>query len=374
MRIGLLQASCLTMNPAICGGIERVELSELEHLRRLGHRTSLYVGNLVGRAEGVKLLGNLTGSGRSRKGPYYYRLALEMLYYLQFAVREARADIHHGHYTPMLPLFSGRRAIVHFHGMGIHEPIAYRMFRRRYHRGTYVFCSQFVMDQYSKTYLDIPKNSLKVVYNGIDTERFTPPQGKKTGKLKRVIFYGGWIPVKGIFQAIETARILEKRRSDFEFVIGGSAKGHYGDFGWADPDQMEEEVRKRAAGLSRCRFPGNINYAELPDLLRTCDIGVMPSVYPDPFPLVTLEMMASGLPVAAFANGGVKEQVDDGQTGFLVEGNSPAGLARAVERLLDDETLLSRMSAAARQRTLDKFTWEQHCGRLVEIYRVMMGR
>jgi glycosyltransferase involved in cell wall biosynthesis len=364
LKIALLQASCLTMNPAICGGIERVELSELEHLGLLGHRAELFVGKLKGTARDIRRLPDPQAGG----GPYYLRLAREMLYHLRFRARASWADVFHGHYTPMLPLFGGGKSIVHFHGLGINEMPGYRLFRKRYHRGHLVFCSRYVRDKYPELYPGFPQKNQHVVHNGIDVARFRPEPGRRPGRVRRIVFYGGWIPIKGIFEAVETARLLEGKRGDFEVVIGGSARGHYRDFGWADPGQMEAEVAKRSAGLRRCRFIGDIRYADLPDLLRSCDIGLMPSTYNDPFPLVTLEMMASGLPVAAFANGGVPEQVADGQTGFLVEGNSPAGLARAVERLLDDETLLARMSAAARQRTLDLFTWERHCRELEAVY------
>lgn len=369
MKIAFLQASCLTMNPAICGGIERVELSELEHLNRMGHRAGLFVAKMIGRGDNITRLPD----PQAGEGPYYARLAQEMLYHLRFRARAAWADIFHGHYTPMLPLFAGGRAVVHFHGLSINEMAGYRFFKNRYHRGHLVFCSNYVRNKYPQLYPGFPAGNQHVIHNGIDTKIFRPDPGRKPGRVKRIVFYGGWIPIKGIFEAIEAARLLEAKRGDFEMIIGGSARGHYKDFGWADPDQMEAEVRKRASGLKRIRFIGDIKYADLPGLLQTCDIGLMPSTYQDPFPLVTLEMMASGLPVAAFANGGVPEQLADGETGFLIEGNQPQDLARAVERLLDDERLLARMSEAARQRTLDLFTWERHCLRLMSLYQSMLG-
>lgn len=371
MRIALLQASCLTMNPAICGGIERVELSELEHLRRLGHRASLYVGNLVGRAEGVKLLGNFSGSRRSRKGPYYYQLALDMLYYLQFAAREARADIHHGHYTPMLPFFSGRKAIVHFHGMGIHELIGYSRFKERYHSGRYVFCSRFVQGQFEGLYPEVPKDHLHVVHNGIASDIFKPSGKRGKRARKNIIVYGGWIPIKGMLEAVQAGVLMNRMGCDFHLYVGGSADSHYSDFGWCDPREYDRMVRDAAKGNDNITFIGPIEYARLPDVLRDMDIGLMPSTYEDPFPLVTLEMLASGLPVVAFGNGGVLEQIDEGRTGFLVAGNSVEGMAQKAALLVRDDGLLEEMSGNARTAVMERFTWERHCRELEAVYAQM---
>jgi glycosyltransferase involved in cell wall biosynthesis len=328
----------------------------------------LYVGNLVGRAEGVKLLGNLSGSGRSRKGPYYFRLALEMLYYLQFAAREARADIHHGHYTPMLPLFSGRRAIVHFHGMGIHELIGYRRFKERYHAGRYVFCSRFVQGQFEAVYPDIPKDHLHVVHNGIATEIFRPPEKREKRARKNVIVYGGWIPIKGILEAVQAGALMNRMGCDYHLYVGGSADSHYSDFGWCDPAEYDRKVRKAAEGLNNVTFLGPLEYARLPGILRDMDVGLMPSTYEDPFPLVTLEMLASGLPVVAFGNGGVLEQIDEGKTGFLVAGNSVEGMAEKTALLVNNQGLLETMGLKARETVLERFTWERHCRGLEAVY------
>jgi glycosyltransferase involved in cell wall biosynthesis len=68
----------------------------------------------------------------------------------------------------------------------------------------------------------------------------------------------------------------------------------------------------------------------------------------EPFGYAPLEAAACGLPVVAQAEGGVRETVIDGETGFLVDNQSELHLA--LDRILDDDGLARRMGAAARYR------------------------
>jgi glycosyltransferase involved in cell wall biosynthesis len=71
----------------------------------------------------------------------------------------------------------------------------------------------------------------------------------------------------------------------------------------------------------------------------------------DGVPNVLLEAMAVGVPVIAGAAGGVAEAVEDGQSGLLVEPESPELLADAIERVLGDSELRARLVAGGFERT-----------------------
>lgn len=374
MKIALLQAQSITMNVDICGGLERVELAQMETLAKRGHRVKLYVSRLVGAKPGVKKITALFVPNYRQRLLYYLAVLSGFFYYLNYLLRTVRADILHGHYTPLLPLLAPDRCLVHFHGLGIYELLWYARFKKRYHRGHYVFCAEHIKNDFEEIYPGIPKTQLHVVYNGIDTEMFRPGAKKERKRIKRLIFYAGWIPTKGIYDVLEMARLLEKKRSDIEIYYGGSAYGHYKGFTWGDPDEINAKVRKLAENLTTVKFIGPIVYGDLPGVLRDADIGLVPSTNPDPFPLVPLEMMASGLPVVAYANGGLKESIVDGQTGYLVQTERPDLLAEAVERLLDDDGLRWKMGETACRLVQERYTWERHCLQLEGIYEGIVGR
>jgi len=83
--------------------------------------------------------------------------------------------------------------------------------------------------------------------------------------------------------------------------------------------------------------------------------------------------MRAGLPVVATDVGGVREEVVEGQTGFLV----PRGDVRAARDrlglLLADPTLRERMGAAGRRRYEDMFSLDRMLKKTLEVYRDVMG-
>lgn len=82
-------------------------------------------------------------------------------------------------------------------------------------------------------------------------------------------------------------------------------------------------------------------------------VGIVPSIWPEPFGIVLIEAMAGGSPVIASQIGGIAEIVIDGETGLLVPPGEPPALRAALARLIDDPALCRRMGEAARQRAAD---------------------
>jgi glycosyltransferase involved in cell wall biosynthesis len=83
---------------------------------------------------------------------------------------------------------------------------------------------------------------------------------------------------------------------------------------------------------------------------RRCAIGVVPSVWAEPFGIVVIEAMAAGRPVIASRSGGIAEIIEDGVSGVLVEPADAEALAAALRRLIDDPAERRRLGAAAQQR------------------------
>lgn len=93
----------------------------------------------------------------------------------------------------------------------------------------------------------------------------------------------------------------------------------------------------------------------LAGLFEAADVLVYPSLA-DNHPLVILEAMARGLPVAAYAVGGVVEQVVEGETGLLAPALDEQALARSAARILSGAALARAMGVKARDRTQRLFS------------------
>lgn len=107
-------------------------------------------------------------------------------------------------------------------------------------------------------------------------------------------------------------------------------------------------------------------------LIQTMDVVVIPSLY-DPFPLVTLEVMALGRPIVGSAVGGIPEAVDDGRTGLLVPPRDPAAIAQALLTLLDHPDLRAEMASAGRARAKHEFSPGVITAQYAGLYRRLLA-
>ena len=119
--------------------------------------------------------------------------------------------------------------------------------------------------------------------------------------------------------------------------------------------------------------------------IKTCDLGYVTNdrlkaiafsaadllVYPtrfDNMPLVLLESMACGTPMASFRVGGVPDLVRPGITGHLAEPEDAEDLSRGIVQLLEDEPLRVHMGRQCRAIALEEYSLELHLKRHVELY------
>jgi D-inositol-3-phosphate glycosyltransferase len=99
----------------------------------------------------------------------------------------------------------------------------------------------------------------------------------------------------------------------------------------------------------------------------------MPSLW-EGMPLAALEAMAMGVPVVASAVGGLREMIDDGQSGFLIDGRDPGRYAAAVRRLSADPEQRARIVARARQVVTERFAWGAAQEVYLDLYRAALAR
>jgi glycosyltransferase involved in cell wall biosynthesis len=103
-----------------------------------------------------------------------------------------------------------------------------------------------------------------------------------------------------------------------------------------------------------------------------CALGVIPSVWPEPFGLVALEAMAAGRAVVASRIGGLTDIVADGSTGRLVDPGDPDALAAGITELLAAHGPRAAMGTAARER-VSRFAPEAVVPRILAAYDTVLS-
>jgi glycosyltransferase involved in cell wall biosynthesis len=155
---------------------------------------------------------------------------------------------------------------------------------------------------------------------------------------------------KGVDVLLEAARLV---RAPLRLEI-------YGDGSL----RRELEQQAQAAGVD-ARFHGFIT--DLRDRLADLDVLVQPS-RADNLPLAILEAMAAGLPVVGTRVGGIPELVADGETGFVVDAESPTALAEALERVAESPGPRLELGRRGRERVNEHFSSAGVARRMVELY------
>lgn len=213
----------------------------------------------------------------------------------------------------------------------------------------------FTVSNYIKKKVELVKYAKGyVVYNGIDLENF---QGSINRSLSResfglcnddfVVVYTGRIEkIKGIKELLEAFLLLSPNKDIKLLVVGGNLDENANDDGFMD------EVHRLALSIGKqVVFAGFQMYSNIPEILRLCDIAVIPSICEDALTMVSLEDMAVGLPLIVTRSGGIPEAVDE-ECAIIVdkEFNLPLKLKDSILQLYNDKDLRIRMSLHAKER------------------------
>jgi glycosyltransferase involved in cell wall biosynthesis len=199
------------------------------------------------------------------------------------------------------------------------------------------------------------ERGVRVVYNGV---RQMPLRSRtETGEF-RIGVIGRISPEKGQADFLRAARILHETAPQCRFLICGAPL-------FSDPSAMRycADLQALAEGLP-VEFAGWTENVE--GVLAALDLLAVPSASVDATPRVILEGFASGVPVVAFASGGIPEIIEHGVTGFLVEERSPSELAFAIRDIMREPRRLREVAESARARARTEFSLERYRAQMIE--------
>jgi glycosyltransferase involved in cell wall biosynthesis len=210
----------------------------------------------------------------------------------------------------------------------------------------------------------VPAMPVQVLYQGIDTDCFSPGPGdgaeldrrgglEPAGDVVRIGLVAAYARWKGQDLFLESAGRLLAVRPGLPvrfFLVGGAIYQ-------TDGSQFSEaELRALAAGRGLAGRVGFVPFQSSPaEVYRALDVVVHCSRRPEPFGRVIVEAMSCGRAVIACRPGGAAEIFTPGHDALGIPANDAAALAEAIERLADDPELRRRLGQAGRQTVLERF-------------------
>ncbi|MFN7997188.1 MAG: glycosyltransferase family 4 protein [Bryobacteraceae bacterium] len=197
--------------------------------------------------------------------------------------------------------------------------------------------------------------SARIVYNGVRTcapVRSTGPE-PRIGVISRIA------PEKGQADFLRAARLIHRDLPECRFLICGA------------PLFTTPEATRYAAGVKSLADDLPVTFTgwqrDVYGVLAGLDLLIVPSAAVDATPRVILEAFAAGVPVVAFASGGIPELIEHQVTGFLVEQASPKALAWTVLNLLGRERYkLAHVAENARIKATTAFSLERYQAQMLE--------
>jgi spore coat protein SA len=188
-----------------------------------------------------------------------------------------------------------------------------------------------------------------VMYNGADEESFHPAAATVVPITPTILFVGRLVPEKGVHVLLEAMRLLAQQGVRLQAKIIGSVG-----FGGTGSSPYAEAVRRSCP--ENTEFIPHMAGDRLAEQFRSASIFCCPSTWEEPFGMVNVEAMASGLPVVASAVGGIPEIFTQGG-GLLVRRNSAVELANALKSLVENEPERARLGAQAYSIFQQRFRW-----------------
>ncbi len=165
-----------------------------------------------------------------------------------------------------------------------------------------------------------------------------------------------------VVRAVGASKLRESQK--LQLIIGGGSTP--GNSDGIERDRIEGIINE--LGMNEITtLPGRLCQTVLPTYYAAADVCVVPSHY-EPFGLVAIEAMASGTPVVASDVGGLQFTVVPEETGLLAPPQNVPAFTDAIDRILMSQQWRDELGKAARERVINKFSWDGVASALSELY------
>ena len=258
------------------------------------------------------------------------------------------------------------KLIYHFHNKGVNTRkdrfIDNLLYRFVFKNSDAILLSKFL---YSDVHSYLSEAKIHICPNGIP-EMSQPPGDttRKEREIVKILFLSNLIESKGVYDLLEACLILKHKRIPFECNFVG---------GEGDINAAQFQYKVQNLGLSnQVNYLGKKFGNEKNQAFKDTDIFAFPT-YNECFGLVLLEAMQYELPVVSTFEGSIRDIVEDGKTGFLVQQRDVLAFAEKLETLIKSKEMRNIMGKAGRRKYEQEFTLKKFEIRLTEILNQMVS-
>lgn len=291
-----------------------------------------------------------------------------LLFFVKFCIKlfRSNADIVHTHGVTAITLgrlaakVAGIKVIIsHIHTIPVNYTQKQFVVERYLSKisDAVICCSKAAVDYLVKK-SNITADKLRVLYNGVDVERFKQEDDKE---LKKDAYIIGCVASlyehKGHRFLIQAARyVVDQVEESVKFVLVGQG-----------PLLAELKELSVVLGLEKEVVFHDVE-SDIAQLVHWFDMVVLPSSIREGLGLALIEGMAAGKPVVGSNLGGIPEVVDDGVNGYLVEPKDSKALADAIIKVIVDKDMAAEMGIKGRQKVEEKFSNKAMLMNVMNIY------
>ncbi|MEM2841684.1 MAG: glycosyltransferase family 4 protein [Thermoproteota archaeon] len=372
--------------PRVIGGLATHVKNLTDELRSIGVEITLLTCNYPGAPETEKL-GNMTVRRvESYTAPTPDFASWIMLMNITME-REAvktikewgRIDLVHAHdwlvakpaisikHLCRVPLISTVHSTEQGRRRGLHSDY-HRMIHQiewwlTYESWKVICCSNYMKEEVMR-FFNTPPDKIAVISNGVDATRFERYNCSREFRSRyaveneRIVLYvGRLVPEKGTNVLLGAMPRVIRSHPEAKLVVVG--EGYY-----------KEELMRIASQINlsqKVYFTGYLDDDTLRSIYKCASVAVFPSLY-EPFGIVALEAMASGVPVIVSNTGGLSEIVEHNVTGLKVEANNSEALSYAISYLLDNPDVAERLGHEALKKVKMMYNWRSVAERTKELY------
>ena len=182
-------------------------------------------------------------------------------------------------------------------------------------------------------------------------------------RKKQILFVGKISPIKGLQYMIRAIPSVIKDHPEYKFVIVGDAPYR----------KNIEELVNRLNVRKYVTFKGLLPRSKVCNQYLQSEIVVFPSIWQEPFGLISIEAMAAGKPLVATRVGGIPEVVRNGETGILVNSRNHKEIAEAIDFLIENSETAKEMGAHGKRIAEQKYSLNRMANEYLDLYEAIIN-